>query len=189
MPTREELIASLDEAISLLRDAGRPAQAASLERDLEYIARGDDSGLEELLSSLREWEHVPGEEASPVTQALAHARRVALDLRASGEQRARPVEFSNATLGAGFLVFAILGAGAWLGSYPVGLLVGLYYQTGPRLKAAADALTSGLVTLVWVYALVFLGCLVSNKGNRGIPIGIIAGVVGCLLIWIVRWPK
>jgi hypothetical protein len=204
MATREELTAALDEAIALLRAQGRPVQASSLEHDREYIARGDYFGLASLRSTLSAMRDDSREEASPIAQALARAHRIVTDLEALGEQRwlATPssqlpapgeqqipvVEMPPATLFAGFLIFIVLSAGAWLGHYPVGILVGLYYQTGPHLQAASDALTSGLVTLVVVYVLVFLAFLMGNKGNLGIPVGIIAGSVGCALVWLVRWP-
>ena len=100
MATREELIASLDQAISLLRSQGRTHWVKWLERDRGFIAAGDFFGIEGLLSafggmgSLMDEGMLPTSPGSnildtnnPLSEALSRVHGIASELKREQDRR------------------------------------------------------------------------------------------------------
>ena len=100
-------------------------------------------------------------------------------------------EIPIGTLVAGLAVFGLLVAAAWIGSLVLGFAVFAYMAgdngSTSRPAAVSDRITSGLFTVAIVYLVVFVVHLAMGKGERGMLMGILAGVASCLLFWLVSW--
>jgi hypothetical protein len=95
------------------------------------------------------------------------------------------VEISGNAFFLGMFVLAFLVALAWAGGFVVLVVVGLGSPGSGSFHRFSDRFIMGLCALLVAYAAVFFWYLFNGDGHRGIGIGILAGLVGCFLTWII----